>query len=367
MSRYSTYCLKCHKVNACSCGTDKHQISYNNGGGNPPKSLKNKVQWREFLRRFPWFFSGLKDDQQELARALLESIRYPILIKGQEWSRTRFTKTKKVEVKSLEEKDYPATKLLPLIEEWMKGAVIEQFSCKNNAWFEVRKPLLSINDKVREDGMVSGNFVYRVSPTCQYAVKKHIREDKVDMYLSWLSGEKISVPEWDNETLPDAVEIRNPHIYFESVLNDKLHLSLVARSEPSLKGMTGVDTTLVKALSDIGFKPQVNNKDGILEMNWMTEGFEMPEILKNIKYWDSKEKGRYTIEINVMNTGWLELFLRDSFIAKKHQILIHECLPLDSYEGQKVLASVLATNLEVDTDNAVCQLDKIAKPMCDAA
>jgi hypothetical protein len=72
---FKTFCIKCKKTNACSCGTNAFQfkISYKL---RPPTS-KNKVVWRTFLNSCPYFFNMVPPSLYDEVNTFLKEIKWP--------------------------------------------------------------------------------------------------------------------------------------------------------------------------------------------------------------------------------------------------------------------------------------------------
>jgi hypothetical protein len=74
MSRFKTFCLKCRKTNACSCGSQEYQFNFSYKLRPPTSS--NKVVWRTFLMRCPYFFNLLPASLFSEANSFLKDIKW---------------------------------------------------------------------------------------------------------------------------------------------------------------------------------------------------------------------------------------------------------------------------------------------------
>lgn len=78
MFRRKTFCLKCYKTNACSCGTNKYFIplSYKL---RPPKTYHNKLnnkKWNDFLDKCPQFINCVPEELFEDFNIFLKKINF---------------------------------------------------------------------------------------------------------------------------------------------------------------------------------------------------------------------------------------------------------------------------------------------------
>jgi len=79
------YCLKCNQTNACKCGNTENQFSFSHKL-RPPKDLKNKMEWRKFIKDCPQFINMVPVKLYPKFKDLLENIKYPDnKINGRNW------------------------------------------------------------------------------------------------------------------------------------------------------------------------------------------------------------------------------------------------------------------------------------------
>jgi len=69
-----TFCLKCRKTNACSCGTTVNIIGHSHKLR--PPTTKNKVVWRKFIKDCPQFINLVSGEAIEPFNKFLKSISW---------------------------------------------------------------------------------------------------------------------------------------------------------------------------------------------------------------------------------------------------------------------------------------------------
>jgi len=86
MHTQKTYCLKCEKINSCSCGTQEFLFTFSDKL-RPPKT-KNKAKFRKFLMDCPQFVNCVPEELMPRFKELLIKVKHPknTPINGRKWT-----------------------------------------------------------------------------------------------------------------------------------------------------------------------------------------------------------------------------------------------------------------------------------------